>query len=261
MSRPGPPKKEPKFCSFLLVACCAFLGATLPTHAQVSPLAGFYDIRPHKSLAIDYESKGAFAGRIRVYISGDTAAAVLDQYATGQKDSARARVHWIEIHLPDGVYSYDLSTGTGKSIDNRRWILKQKLAALSAADRKYFESFKEKVRAYLVSRALDAGIRPVPVTFLGRKALRYLLPSGAQMTFWNGILMQMEVPASNVHLAAVKMDLNFGVPDSLFNLVRRMPVPRDSLISAALRNQVEGLVSAIRARSLEKYLSREKRGT
>ncbi len=223
-------------------------------------MAGFYDIRPHKSLAIDYQSKGQLEGTIRVYISGDTAVAVLDQYVAGQKDSAKARVHWVEIHLPDGIYKYDLSTGTGKSIDNRRWILKQKLAALSAADRKYFESFKEKIRAYLVSRAIDAQVRPVPVTFLGRKALRYQLPNGAQMTFWNGILMQMDVPASNVHLTAVKMDLNFAAPDLVVNLVRKSPVPRDSLISSALRNQVEGLIQAVRSRSLEKYLSRERKG-
>lgn len=223
-------------------------------------MAGFYDIRPHKSLAIDYESKGMLEGSIRVYISGDTAVAILDQYPPGKKDSAGARVHWVEIHLPDGVYKYDLSSGTGKSIDNRRWLLKQKLAALSAGDRKYFESFKEKVRAYLVSRAIDAEVRPVPVTFLGRKALRYQLPKGARMTFWNGILMQMDVPASNVHLTAVKMDLNFAAPDSIFNLVRRTPVPRDSLISSALRNQLDGLIQAIRTRSLEKYLSRERKG-
>lgn len=229
--------------------------------AQVSPLAGFYDIRPHKSLAIDYESKGMLEGTIRVYISGDTAVAILDQYASGQKDSARARVHWIEIHLPDGVYSYDLSSGTGKSIDNRRWMLKQKLAGLSAADRKYFERYKENVRAYMVSRAIDAEVRPAPVTFLGRKALRYQLPKGAAMTFWNGILMQMTLPASNVHLTAVKMDVNFAVPDSIFNLARRSPVPRDSLVSAALRNQVDGLIQAIRTRSLDKFLSRDRKGS
>ena len=224
-------------------------------------MAGFYDIRPHKSLAIDYKSKGMLEGTVRVYISGDTAVAILDQYAAGNKDSTAARVHWVEIHLPDGVYSYDLSTGTGKSIDNRRWILRQKLAALSAADRKYFESFREKIRAYLVSRAIDVEVRPVPVTFLGRKALRYQLPNGVQMTFWNGILMQIDVPASNVHLTAVKMDLNFVAPDSIFNLVRKTPVPRDSLISSALRNQVDGLIQAVRTRSLEKYLSRERKGS
>ncbi|HEU4436719.1 MAG TPA: hypothetical protein VFR89_04580, partial [candidate division Zixibacteria bacterium] len=180
--------------------------------------------------------------------------------AAGKKDSASGRVHWVEIQLPDGVYSFDLSTGTGKSIDNRRWLLKQKLAALSAADRKYFESFKEKIRAYLVSQAIDAKVRPVPVTILGRKALRYQLPNGAQMSFWNGILMQIDVPASNVHLSAVKMDLNFAAPDSVFNLVKKNPVPRDSLISASIRNQVEGLIQAVRSRSLEKYLSRERRG-
>lgn len=228
--------------------------------AQVSPLAGFYDIRPHKSLAIDYQSKGRFVGTIRAYISGDTAVAILDEYASERRDSAKARIHWIEIQLPDGVYAYDLSSGSGKSIDNRRWLLKQKLAALSAADRKYFEGFKEKVRAFLVSRALDADVHPVPVTVLGRRALRYRLPNGTQMTFWNGILMQMEVPASNIHLSAVKMDLNFGVPDSLFNRVRKMTVPRDSLVSSAIRNQVEGLIGAVRARSLDKYLARERQG-
>lgn len=238
----------------------ASLSVVPPAFAQVSPLAGFYDIRPHKSLAIDYESKGTLEGTVRIYISGDTAVAILDQYAAGQKDSAKARVHWVEIHLPDGVYSYDLSSGTGKSIDNRRWLLKQKLAGLSSADRKYFESYKEKVRAYLVSRAIDAEVRPVPVTFLGRKALRYQLPKGAVLTFWNGILMQIEIPSSNVHLTAVKMDLNFAVPDSIFNLTRRSPVPRDSLVSSALRNQVEGLIAAIRTRSLEKFLARDRKG-
>ena len=236
------------------------LATVQAVQAQLSPLAGFYDIRPHKSLAIDYQSKGRLEGSIRVYISGDTAVAILDQYAAGKKDSASGRVHWVEIQLPDGVYSFDLSTGTGKSIDNRRWLLKQKLAALSAADRKYFESFKEKIRAYLVSQAIDAKVRPVPVTILGRKALRYQLPNGAQMSFWNGILMQIDVPTSNVHLAAVKMDLNFAAPDSVFNLVKKNPVPRDSLISASIRNQVEGLIQAVRSRSLEKYLSRERRG-
>lgn len=236
------------------------LATVQAVQAQLSPLAGFYDIRPHKSLAIDYQSKGRLEGSIRVYISGDTAVAILDQYAAGKKDSASGRVHWVEIQLPDGVYSFDLSTGTGKSIDNRRWLLKQKLAALSAADRKYFESFKEKIRAYLVSQAIDAKVRPVPVTILGRKALRYQLPNGVQMSFWNGILMQIDVPASNVHLSAVKMDLNFAAPDSVFNLVKKTPVPRDSLISASIRNQVEGLIQAVRSRSLEKYLSRERRG-
>lgn len=246
---------------FLVVLSSAVTVVALPAFAQVSPLAGFYDIRPHKSLAIDYQSNGQLEGTVRVYISGDTAVAILDQYPAGKKDSAGARVHWIEIHLPDGVYSFDLSSGTGKSIDNRRWMLKQKLAALSAADKKYFASFKEKVRAYLVSRAIDAEVRPTPVTFLGRKALRYPLPNGAQMTFWNGILMQIDVPASNVHLTAVKMDLNFDVPDSVFNLVKKTPVPRDSLISSALRNQVEGLIQSVRSRSLEKYLSRERKGS
>ncbi len=224
-------------------------------------MAGFYDIRPHKSLAIDYESKGALEGTVRIYIAGDTAVAILDQYPSGQKGSAKGRVHWVEIHLPDGIYKYDLSTGAGKSIDNRRWLLKKKLAALSAVDRKYFESYREKIRAYLVSRAIDAQVRPVPVTFLGRKALRYQLPNDVRMTFWNGILMQMDVPASNVHLTAVKMDLNFAAPDSVFNLVRKTPVPRDSLISSALRNQVDGLIQAVRTRSLEKYLSRERKGS
>jgi len=231
-----------------------------PALAQVSPLAGFYDIRPHKSLAIDFQSKGALEGSIRVYISGDTAVAILDQYASRPKGSAEARVHWVEIHLPEGIYSYDITTGTGKSIDNRRWLLKQKLAGLSAADRKYFESFKEKIRAHLVSPAIGPEDRPVSVTFLGRKALRYQLSSGAVLTFWNGILMEIKVPSSNVFLTAVKVDLNFAAPDSIFNLVRRRPVPRDSLVSASFRNQTEGLLEAIRSRSLDKFLSRPRVG-
>lgn len=235
--------------------------AAAPVFAQVSPLAGFYDIRPHKSLAIDYESKGMLEGTVRVYISGDTAVAILDQYAAGPVGSAKARVHWVEIHLPEGVYSYDLSSGTGKSIDNRRWLLKQKLARLSSADRKYFERYKENVRAYMVSRAIGPADQPTSITFLGRKALRYQLPKGAVLTFWNGILMQIDLPASNIHLTAIKMDLNFAVPDSIFNLARRSPVPRDSLVSAALRNQVDGLVQAIRTRSLDKFLARDRKGS
>lgn len=261
MSRPGfkKIKRTLRFC-FVVLSFAVATGVRT-VFAQVSPLAGFYDIRPHKSLAIDYESKGMLEGTIRVYISGDTAVAILDQYPPGKKDSAGARVHWVEIHLPDGVYKYDLSSGTGKSIDNRRWLLKQKLARLSATDRKYFESFKEKVRAYMVSRAIGPADQPTSITFLGRKALRYQLPKGAVMTFWNGILMEMALPASNFHLTAVKMDLNFAVPDSIFNLARRSPVPRDSLVSAALRNQVDGLVQAIRARTLDRFLSRERKGS
>ena len=261
MSRPGPQKNERIFRFCLLGFCIAFSAVVPPALAQVSPLAGFYDIRPHKSLAIDYQSKGVLEGTIRVYISGDTAVAILDQYASGQRDSAKARVHWVEIHLPEGVYSYDLTTGTGKSIDNRRWLLKQKLVGLSVADRRYFESYKEKVRAYMVSRAIHADIRPVPVTFLGRKALRYQLPNGTVMTFWNGILMQMELPSSNIHLSAIRMDLNFNAPDSIFNLVRRTPLPRDSLVSAAFRNQTDGLLQAIRSRTLEKFLARSRGGS
>ena len=261
MSGSGSKKIERNIRSFLFTFCFAFWAAVPPVLAQVSPLAGFYDIRPHKSLAIDYESKGMLEGTVRVYISGDTAVAILDQYAAGKADSAQARVHWVEIHLPDGVYSYDLSSGAGKSIDNRRWMLKQKLAGLSSAEQKYFERYKESVRAYMVSRAIDVGVRPVPVIFLGRKALRYRLSNGAAMTFWNGILMQITLPSSNIHLTAVKMDLNFALPDSIFSLLRRSPVPRDSFVSSALRNQVEGLIAAIRTRSLDKYLSREKRGS
>lgn len=225
--------------------------------AQVSPLAGLYDIRPHKNLAIDYTTKGKFEGSIRVYIHGDTAVTILDQSVAGRGDSGRSRIHWVEIQLPEGIYSFDLSSGSGKSIDNRRWFFKQKLAGLKGGDRRYFESNKEKIRAHLVSRAIGPQLRPTSVDFLGRKALRYRLPGGAVMTFWNGILMQMDLPASNVHLSATKIDLNFAAPDSIFALVHKIPVPRDSLVSAALRNQVDGLIQALRTRTLDSFLVRE----
>jgi len=258
LSRPNPEKNKRNFRFSFSVLLFALSTAVSPAFAQVSPLAGFYDISPHKSLAIDYESRGAVQGKVRVYISGDTAAAILDQYAYRQGDSAR--LHWVEIHLPEGIYSYDLTTGAGKSVDNRRWLLKEKLKVLSAADRRYFETNKEKIRAHLVSRAIGPEDRPASVTFLGRKALRYRLSSGASFTFWNGILMQMDAPASNLHISAIKLDLDFAAPDSIFNRVRRTPLPRDSLVSAAFRNQIEGLLRAVRTRTLDKYLARGGRG-
>jgi hypothetical protein len=223
--------------------------------AQVSPLAGFYDIAPHKSLAIDYQSKGMLEGSIRIYISGDTAVAILNQRFAGPAASPKTSINAVEIHLPEGVYSFDLNAGSGRRMENRRYLLKKGLAALSKADRDYFAGFREKVRAQWVSRLIGPEEKPTSVDFLGRKALRYQLSTGAVLTLWNGIVLQMAVPSANVNLSAVKIDYTFNVPDTVFNLVKRTEAVYDGTIGAAQKKQVEEILQAIRSRELSVYLA------
>jgi hypothetical protein len=225
--------------------------------AQVSPLAGFYDIAPHKSLAIDYESQGMLEGSIRVYISGDTAVAVLDQHFANQAGDPKTSIKAVEIHLPDGVYSFDLNAGTGRKLENRRYLLKKGLTALSKADRDYFAGQREKLRAQWVARLLGPEDKPAPVDFLGRRALRYQLSTGAVLTLWNGILLQMVVPSANINLTATRIDYTFNAPDSVFDLIRRADAVYDPKIGALQKLQVEEVLAAVRSRRLPAYFSQQ----
>ncbi len=220
-------------------------------------MAGFYDIAPHKSLAIDYESKGMLEGSIRVYISGDTAVAILDQHFANQPENPKTSIKAVEIHLPEGVYSFDLNAGTGRKLENRRYLLKKGLAALSKADRDYFGGQREKLRAQWVARLIGPEDKPTSIDFLGRKALRYKLSTGAVLTLWNGILLQMLVPSANINLAAVKIDYTFNAPDTVFNLIQRADAVYDAQIGAAQKKQVEEVLAAVRARGLPAYFSKQ----
>lgn len=235
-----------------------FFSLAIQARAQVSPLAGFYEIAPHKNLAIDYESKGILEGKIRVYVSGDTAVAILDQHFAGQAVTAKTEIKQVEIHLPEGIYSYDLNTGRGRKMENRRYLLKKKLAKLSKADRDYFAGYLENVRGHMVSRLIGPDDKPKRIDFLGRPAFRYELSTGAILTLWNGIVVQMDVPSANLHLVATKIDLKFAVPDSLFNPVRGSPAVLDSAASAALTKQVDQIIEAVRTRKLGSYLATDR---
>ncbi len=190
-----------------------------------------------------------------MYVSGDSAVVISNQNFSGQPVSPKTSINQVEIHLPDGVYRYDLNTGTGKKFANRRYLLKKRLAKLSKADRDYFAKYLEKMRGRMVSRLIGGENKPSPVEFLGYKALRYELSTGARLTLWNGIVMEMEIASSNFRLSATKVDLNFSVPDSIFNIVRRNPAVADTAASAFIQKQVGQIIEAVRARKLDSYLS------
>jgi len=218
-------------------------------------LAGFYEIAPQKSLAIDYQSTGMIEGSVRVYVTGDSAVVISNQSFSGQPLSPKTSINQVEIHLPDGVYRYDLNTGTGKKFANRRYLLKKGLAKLAKSDRDYFAQYSEKMRGHMVSRLIGADNKPSTVNFLGYKALRYELSTGARLTLWNGIVMEMELVSQNFRLLATKVNLNFSVPDSIFNIVGRNPAVADTAASSSIRKQVGQIIEAVRARKLDSYLA------